>query len=114
MLRLGEEAGTPLVEHEDVDTTLLVPPGRSPIAETAGRRLAKVSLELGGKNPLVVCDDDLNNVVKWTCLSAFSNAGNAVHRVVELLFLNQFIRTKRLLATKSYLLVPMIEMTLAQ
>jgi aldehyde dehydrogenase (NAD+) len=31
---------------------------------------------LGGKNPLVVCDDaDLDNAVKWTLLSAFSNAG---------------------------------------
>jgi acyl-CoA reductase-like NAD-dependent aldehyde dehydrogenase len=42
----------------------------------AGRRLAKVSLELGGKNPLVVCDDaDLDNAVRWALLSAFSNAG---------------------------------------
>jgi aldehyde dehydrogenase (NAD+) len=46
------------------------------IAVVAGRRLAKVSLELGGKNPLVVCDDaDLENAAKWVLLSAFSNAG---------------------------------------
>lgn len=33
-------------------------------------------LELGGKNPLVVCDDaDLDNAVKWVVLSALSNAG---------------------------------------
>jgi aldehyde dehydrogenase (NAD+) len=38
--------------------------------------LAKVSLELGGKNPLLVCDDaNLDEAVKWTCLSAYSNAG---------------------------------------
>jgi aldehyde dehydrogenase (NAD+) len=38
--------------------------------------LAKVSLELGGKNPLVVCDDaDLENAANWVLLSAFSNAG---------------------------------------
>jgi aldehyde dehydrogenase (NAD+) len=49
--------------------------GRRIAAET-GARLAKISLELGGKNPLVVCDDaDLANAVKWTLLSAFSNAG---------------------------------------
>lgn len=75
---LGEEAGAPLVEHEGVDVlsfTGSTGVGRW-IAETAGRRLAKVSLELGGKNPLVVCDDaDLDNAVKWVCLSAFSNAG---------------------------------------
>ena len=46
------------------------------IAAVAGGRLAKVSLELGGKNPLVVCDDaDLENACKWVLLSAFSNAG---------------------------------------
>ena len=46
------------------------------IAETAGRRLAKVCLELGGKNALVVCDDaDLDNAVRWAVQSSFSNAG---------------------------------------
>ena len=46
------------------------------IASVAGKRLAKVSLELGGKNPLIVCDDaDLDNAAKWVLLSAFSNAG---------------------------------------
>jgi aldehyde dehydrogenase (NAD+) len=35
-----------------------------------------VCLELGGKNPLIVCDDaDLKVAVKWTLGSAFSNAG---------------------------------------
>jgi aldehyde dehydrogenase (NAD+) len=46
------------------------------IAEVAGRRLARVSLELGGKNPFVVCDDaDIDLAVHWASLSAFSNAG---------------------------------------
>ena len=46
------------------------------IAETAGRRLAKTCLELGGKNPLIVCDDaDLKSAVTWAIGSAFSNAG---------------------------------------
>jgi alpha-ketoglutaric semialdehyde dehydrogenase len=75
---LGEEAGAPLVEHQDVDVisfTGSTSVGRW-IAEKAGKRLAKVSLELGGKNPLVVCDDaDLDTAVSWVCLSAFSNAG---------------------------------------
>ena len=48
-------------------------------AETAGRRLAKTCLELGGKNPLIVCDDaDLKNAVTWAIGSAFSNAGQAL------------------------------------
>ncbi|MGE0444009.1 MAG: aldehyde dehydrogenase [Vicinamibacterales bacterium] len=75
---LGEEAGAPLVEHPDVDVisfTGSTAVGRW-IAETTGRRLAKVCLELGGKNPLIVCDDaDLQNAVTWTLGSAFSNAG---------------------------------------
>lgn len=46
------------------------------IAEIAGKRLARVSLELGGKNPFVVCDDaDIDHAVHWASLSAFSNAG---------------------------------------
>ena len=75
---LGTEAGAALVEHPDVDLvsfTGSAATGRW-INETAGRRLAKVCLELGGKNALVVCDDaDLENAVRWACASAFSNAG---------------------------------------
>ncbi len=74
----GEEAGAPLVDHPGVDVlsfTGSTAVGRQ-IATRAGERLARVSLELGGKNPLVVCDDaDLENAAKWVLLSAFSNAG---------------------------------------
>jgi len=74
----GEEAGAPLVANPEVDVisfTGSTEVGRQ-IAEVAAQRLAKVSLELGGKNPLVVCDDaDLENAVTWVLLSAFSNAG---------------------------------------
>ncbi len=75
---LGGEAGAALVEHEDVGLvsfTGSAAAGRS-INETAARRLAKVCLELGGKNALVVCDDaDLDSAVRWALASAFSNAG---------------------------------------
>jgi acyl-CoA reductase-like NAD-dependent aldehyde dehydrogenase len=74
----GEEAGAPLVADSGVDVvsfTGSTSVGRQ-IAAIAGERLAKVSLELGGKNPLIVCDDaDLENAAKWVLLSAFSNAG---------------------------------------
>lgn len=74
----GEEAGAPLVAHPDVGVisfTGSTQVGRE-VQKIAGERLAKVSLELGGKNPLVVCDDaDLENAAKWVLLSAFSNAG---------------------------------------
>jgi aldehyde dehydrogenase (NAD+) len=75
---LGDEVGPPLVESEDVDLvsfTGSASTGRW-IQEHAGRRLAKVCLELGGKNALVVCDDaDLPRAVEWSLASAFSNAG---------------------------------------
>lgn len=75
---LGQSAGAALVVNPSVAVisfTGSTAVGRW-IAEAAGRRLARVSLELGGKNPLVVCDDaDLEQAVHWAALSAFSNAG---------------------------------------
>jgi len=75
---LGPEAGQPLVESEDVaiiSFTGSTAVGRM-IARIAGGRLAKVCLELGGKNPFIVCDDaDLDGAAAAAALSAFSNAG---------------------------------------
>jgi aldehyde dehydrogenase (NAD+) len=75
---LGPEAGQPLVEDERVAVvsfTGSTAVGRM-IARVAGERLAKVCLELGGKNPLVVCDDaNLGKAAQAAALSAFSNAG---------------------------------------
>jgi len=75
---LGPEAGQPLVEDERVAVvsfTGSTAVGRM-IARVAGERLAKVCLELGGKNPLVVCDDaNLEKAAQAAALSAFSNAG---------------------------------------
>lgn len=74
----GVKAGAALVEDKRVSIisfTGSTTVGRH-IAEIAGRRLARVSLELGGKNSLVVCDDaDLDQAVHWALLSSFSNAG---------------------------------------
>jgi alpha-ketoglutaric semialdehyde dehydrogenase len=87
---LGPEAGAALVEHEDVDLVSFTGSAETGrwIAERGGRRLAKVCLELGGKNALVVCEDaDLDRAVEWSLASAFSNAGQrcaAASRVVVL------------------------------
>jgi acyl-CoA reductase-like NAD-dependent aldehyde dehydrogenase len=74
----GQPAGAALVEDPRIAVisfTGSTGVGRW-IAEVGGRRLARVSLELGGKNPFVVCDDaDLDQAVHWASLSAFSNAG---------------------------------------
>jgi aldehyde dehydrogenase (NAD+) len=74
----GAEVGPPLVEHDGVDVISFTGSTRvgREIAEKAGARLKKLSLELGGKNALVVCDDaDLDNAVHWVRLASFSNAG---------------------------------------
>jgi aldehyde dehydrogenase (NAD+) len=75
---LGGEAGPPLVESPDVDLVSFTGSAKTGrwIQERAGRRLAKVCMELGGKNALVVCDDaDLDRAVEFGAASAFSNAG---------------------------------------
>jgi alpha-ketoglutaric semialdehyde dehydrogenase len=75
---LGPEAGAALVAHADVAVlsfTGSTAVGRQ-IAAQAAARMTRISLELGGKNPLVICDDaDLDHAVKWAVASAFSNAG---------------------------------------
>jgi alpha-ketoglutaric semialdehyde dehydrogenase len=98
---LGEEAGAALVNHADVGVISFT--GSTEVGkiihQEAGKRLARISLELGGKNALVVCDDaDLPNAVKWTILSAFSNAGQrcaAASRVI--IFESVYERFKNLL-----------------
>jgi len=74
----GQVVGASLVSEAQVDVisfTGSTEVGRW-IGKIAGERLLKCSLELGGKNPFVVCDDaDLDQAVHWAILSAFSNAG---------------------------------------
>ncbi len=75
---LGAEVGPSLTGHPDVDLVSFTGSTRvgREIAERAGKSLKKVSLELGGKNAMLVCDDaDLDKAAHWACLSAFSNAG---------------------------------------
>lgn len=101
----GGEAGASLVAHPDVHVisfTGSTAVGRE-IQRVAGERFARVSLELGGKNALVVCDDaDLDNAVKWTLLSAFSNAGQrcaACSRVI--IFESVYDQFKKMLVEKT-------------
>jgi alpha-ketoglutaric semialdehyde dehydrogenase len=84
----GAEAGQPIVEHPDVAVvsfTGSTAVGRM-IARVAGERLAKVCLELGGKNPFVVCDDaDLERAAEAAALSVYSNAGQRCAAVSRLI-----------------------------
>lgn len=78
MQGLGEEVGASLVKDQRIDLisfTGSVSVGKY-IQKVASERLARVCLELGGKNALVVCDDaDMDMAVESAILSAFSSAG---------------------------------------
>jgi 5-carboxymethyl-2-hydroxymuconic-semialdehyde dehydrogenase len=74
---LGTEAGAPLVAHPDVARVCFtgsVATGRQ-VAAAAGAQLTPVSLELGGKSPLIVfADADLDLAVRHA-VGQYDNAG---------------------------------------
>src|SRR5262245_33872813 len=76
----GSDVGTPLIVDRRVGLvsfTGSVPTGKHIQQTVSGRAvLAKVCLELGGKNPLVVCDDaDVAMAAEHATASAFIDAG---------------------------------------
>ena len=99
---IGEEAGASLVAHPDVariSFTGSVATGRL-VAAAAGAHLTPVSLELGGKSPLLVfADSDLDLAVR-NAVGQFDNAGQVclagTRLLVEELVADEF--TERLLA----------------
>lgn len=76
---LGEaEVGSALVDHEDVDGISFTGSQYvgAKVAEGAIKRQARVQLEMGGKNPLVVLDDaDLEKAVTCAIDGAFFGTG---------------------------------------
>ena len=72
----GSELGGPLIDHVDFITfTGSTRTGRI-VARQAGERLIGCSLELGGKNAmLVLADADLDKAVEGALRGSFSNAG---------------------------------------
>lgn len=74
----GKEAGDHLVNHDDINLISFTGSSKTGriINENCSKKLKKVSLELGGKNPFIVCDDaDIDNAINWAISSCFSNAG---------------------------------------
>lgn len=74
----GKEAGAAIARHPDVDKisfTGSTVTGRQ-IMKLASGTMKSVTLETGGKSPLIVFDDaDLLNAVKWTHYGVYANAG---------------------------------------
>jgi len=72
----GATVGPALIDRVDyVAFTGGTETGRA-VAERAGRNLVGCSLELGGKNPMVVLDDaDVDRAARGAVMGAFANAG---------------------------------------
>ncbi len=72
----GAASGEALIDHVDyIAFTGSTATGRL-VAERAARRLIGASLELGGKNPLIVrADADLAQAARGTVAAAFANTG---------------------------------------
>jgi phenylacetaldehyde dehydrogenase len=75
---LGSEAGAALAAHRDVDKiafTGSTQTGRA-ILDAARSNLKRVSLELGGKSPVIVCEDaDLEAAIPGVANAIFFNGG---------------------------------------
>jgi succinate-semialdehyde dehydrogenase/glutarate-semialdehyde dehydrogenase len=108
----GSVVGTALIDHVDVVCfTGSTATGRT-VAERAARRLIGASLELGGKNPLIVrADADLAAAAAGTVASAFANTGQMcihtervyVHESVHDGFRDALVRaTKKLRLGQTY------------
>src|SRR5262249_4343990 len=72
----GPDVGPSLIDHADfVMFTGSTATGRI-VGEGAGRNLIGCSLELGGKNPMIVLDDaNLDEVIPGAAFAVFANSG---------------------------------------
>jgi aldehyde dehydrogenase (NAD+) len=75
----GNTAGAAIAAHPNIEkiaftgSTLV---GRSVMRAAAESNLKKVTLELGGKSPNIVCNDaDLDQAVKWSAFGIYFNHG---------------------------------------
>ncbi|UNI20458.1 mitochondrial aldehyde dehydrogenase [Purpureocillium takamizusanense] len=102
----GKEAGSALVEHPKVDKiafTGSTATARS-IMKMASATLKNITLETGGKSPLLVFDDcDLEQAVKWSHMGIMSNQGQICTATSRILvqdsiydkFVEQFTQTTK-------------------
>jgi len=99
----GGTVGTAIVDHPDIDIVSFTGSTEvgSELNGRAGRLLKRVSLEMGGKNAIIVMDDaDLDLAIDGILWSAFGTAGQRctacsrviVHRKVKSLFEEKLLR----------------------
>lgn len=74
----GNDVGTSLIEHPDVKVISFTGSTEtgSKVAELGGKHLKKISLEMGGKNAIIILEDaDLELAVEGVLWSALGTAG---------------------------------------
>ncbi|KAG0562283.1 hypothetical protein KC19_9G133600 [Ceratodon purpureus] len=84
----GQEAGAPLASHSDVNKVAFTGStntGRS-IMSAASQLIKPVTLELGGKSPIIVFEDaDIDKAVEWAMFGAFWTNGQICSATSRLL-----------------------------
>ncbi len=107
---LGDEAGAALVAHRDVNLvsfTGSIAVGRQ-IAAEAGQSSKRLSLELGGKNAVIVMPDaDLDLAVEGILWGAFGSAGQRASATSRLIAVGEIAATlvPKLLARVAHLAI---------
>ena len=84
----GPTVGEALAGHPDVDMVSFTGSSRAGrrVGELAMQRIARVTLELGGKSPLVILDDaDLEQAVTYGVHDCFANSGQACNALTRML-----------------------------
>ncbi|XP_075497517.1 aminoaldehyde dehydrogenase 2, peroxisomal-like [Primulina tabacum] len=100
---LGPEAGAPLASHPHVDKIAFTGSSAtgSKIMTAAAQLVKPVTLELGGKSPIVVFEDvDLDKAAEWTLFGCFWTNGQIcsatsrliVHESIAVPFLDKLVK----------------------
>ncbi|CAL5201546.1 unnamed protein product [Lathyrus oleraceus] len=100
---LGHEVGASLASHPDVDKISFTGSSAtgSKIMTTTAQLVKPVSLELGGKSPIVVFEDvDLDKVAEWTVFGCFFTNGQIcsatsrliVHESIVVEFVDKLVK----------------------
>lgn len=106
----GPTVGTAMVEHPDIRVISFTGSTEtgSKVAELGGKHLKKVSLEMGGKNAVIVMNDaNLDLAVEAILWSAFGTAGQrctACSRVIVHKDVKQELETRLVAATKQLMI----------
>ncbi|WP_417613936.1 aldehyde dehydrogenase family protein [Oceanisphaera sp.] len=84
----GPDVGAPLTNHPGIDKVSFTGSNRvgETVMQSAAKQIQSVSLELGGKSPMLVFEDaDLDGAVEWILGGIFYNAGQMCSATSRLL-----------------------------